>query len=72
MQFAKILAALAIQTPEGFLDAISNFETSGASSSQFLTKNPESAALFAQLTWSGKMAASNVIKTVVTNQDWDN
>ena len=71
-QFLKILAALDLLTPECFLSNLGTLNRNNEGKinfGSFLAGNEVSAKLYSLLTWDGKMAAANVLKTVVANEE---
>lgn len=74
-QFNKILGTLELLTPASFLQGLRDYEMNTelhkGNYTNFMNQTPVSAALFSQMTWAGKLAASKVIQSLCMNKDND-
>lgn len=71
--FPRILALNGLRTPSEFLEGLQCFMESDDSSkpAAFLTFTPAGSEAFNQMTWSGKMGACSVVRSIMENKAWE-
>lgn len=68
-QFHKTIASMDLLDPKRFMQAINEYAEIGDVPTKFFASSKTTRECFGRLTWTGKMAAAAVIKSILQNKE---